>query len=90
MKPYSKIDLSREEEIYNYRPSRARRTVECAFGIIAAKWRLLNKCTETEPDKADSIVKCICSLHNIIIERESIYPTTTSLTPQDENITNGK
>jgi hypothetical protein len=59
MKSYSERDLSREEEIYNYRFSRARRTVECAFGIIAAKLRLPNKCIETERDKGNLIVKCI-------------------------------
>lgn len=72
MKPYSKRNLSREEEIFNYRLSRSRRVVECAFGIMTAKWRLLNKCIETAPDKADIIVKCICLLHNIIIDREGI------------------
>lgn len=50
MKPYSKRNLSREEEIFNYRLSRSRRTVECSFGIMAAKWRLLNKPIECHPD----------------------------------------
>lgn len=70
MKPYSKRHLSHEEKVFNYRLSRARRCVECAFGIMAAKWRLLGKCIETEIDKAERIVKCICLLHNIIIDRE--------------------
>lgn len=73
MKPYSKRNLSREEEIFNYRLSRCRRTVECSFGIMAAKWRLLNKPIECYPDKVDLIVKCICLLHNIIIDREDTY-----------------
>lgn len=73
MKPYSKRNLLREEEIFNYRLSRGRRTVECSFGIMAAKWRLLNKPIECYPDKVDLIVKCICLLHNIIIDREGTY-----------------
>lgn len=72
MKPYSKRNLSRKEEIFNYRLSRSRRTVECSFGIMAAKWRLLNKPIECHPDNVDIIVKCICVLHNIIIDREGI------------------
>lgn len=73
MKPYSKRHLSREEEIFNYRLSRCRRTVECAFGIMAAKWRLLNKPIETNPEKGDLIVKCLSLLHNIIIDREGVF-----------------
>lgn len=60
MKPYSRRNLSHEEKIFNYRLSRARRCVECAFGIMTAKWRLLGKCIETNVGKAEIIVKCIC------------------------------
>lgn len=77
MKSYSKRALSREEHMYNYRLSRAR----SAFGIIAANY--------SEPDKADLIVKCICLLHNNIIEKESIYDKSyTSSTPQNASIIN--
>lgn len=72
MKPYSKRLLSHEEKVFNYRLSRARRCIECAFGILTAKWRLLGKCIETEVDKAERIVKAICLLHNIIIDREGV------------------
>jgi len=50
--------------------SRARRCVDCAFGILTAKWRLLNKAIETNTNKAERTVRCICLLHNIIIDLE--------------------
>ena len=76
MKPFTKRNLSNEEAIFNYRLSRARRTVECAFGIITAKWRLLIKAIETTVEKAERIVKCVCLLHNICIDREGILPAS--------------
>jgi len=46
-------DLSCEERVFIYRLSRARRCVECAFGILIAKWPLLNKEIETNVNKAE-------------------------------------
>ena len=41
MRPYStdKAAVSCEIEVYNCRHSQARRTVECAFGILVSIWR---------------------------------------------------
>ena len=72
MKPYSGSKLPLEHECFNKRLSRCRKTVECAFGIMNSKWRLLGKCIETNVDLVDHIVKCICILHNTIIDREGI------------------
>ena len=44
-KPLARKDVSCDERVLNYTLSRARRYTECAFGIRAAKWRLLNKAT---------------------------------------------
>lgn len=45
-------------------------TVECAFGIAASKFRILQKSIETKIENADHIVKAICILHNVIINLE--------------------
>ena len=41
-----------------------------AFVILTAKWRLLNTSIETNVNKAERIVRCICLLHSIIIDLE--------------------
>lgn len=72
MRPYPRQNLDQSKKIFNYRLSRARRCVECAFGIMTAKFRLLTKSIETSVEHATVIVKAICVLHNMILAREGI------------------
>ena len=41
MKPFSKAVLSKQEIYFNYRLSRAKMVVECAYGQLKGRWRLL-------------------------------------------------
>lgn len=50
--------------------SRARMTVKCAFGIASSKFRILLKAIETKVENADHIVKAICILNNVIIDKK--------------------
>lgn len=70
LRPYARRDCTTENEYFNSRLSRARKCIECAFGIITAKWRLLWKPIETDPSFGDLLVKAICVLHNTIIDLE--------------------
>jgi len=86
MRPYPQKNLGPEEEIFNKRLTNARQVVECAFGILSSKWRLLLKAIEINPDRADGIIKCICLLHNIIIDKEGIHDLSTEIRrPLNEN-----
>ena len=42
MRPYAGHNLSEEQRVFNYLLCRARRDVECAFGILPNKWRILH------------------------------------------------
>lgn len=50
--------------------SRARRTVECAFGVLANKWRVLHTPIQVGPEFADKIIKACCVLHNFVRRRD--------------------
>ena len=66
MKPYGAKALPVSEEIFNYRLSRCRRTIENSFGILTARWRIFQGPIKAKPETVDSITKaCIC-LHNYL------------------------
>ncbi|XP_066598934.1 uncharacterized protein [Prorops nasuta] len=70
MKPFSYENLNYEKQIFNYRISRARRTVESAFGILANKWRILHTAICVLPQTADLMVYASICLHNFILKEE--------------------
>ncbi|XP_026728383.1 protein ANTAGONIST OF LIKE HETEROCHROMATIN PROTEIN 1-like [Trichoplusia ni] len=65
-RPYSGNYLNLQQKIYNYRLSRARRYIECTFGIMTNKWRILHRPINVDISFATDIVKAICVLHNFL------------------------
>jgi len=66
MKPYPRRQLTNERRIYNYRISRGRKSVECSFGMLASKFRVLETPIHCNVGRIDNIVQAICVLHNFI------------------------
>lgn len=66
LRPFPGCNLSREKRIFNYRLSRARLTVECAFGILTSQWRMYRRLLTVNPAKAEMCVKVTCILHNFL------------------------
>lgn len=70
MKPFPRRNMTLEERVFNYRLSRARRQVECSFGILSNTWRILLKAIETSVGPALDTVKATCVLHNVLLAQE--------------------
>jgi len=72
MKPFPGKNLSYEQMIFNYRLSRARRVVENAFGILAAKFRIFHTCINTKIETVDYIILASCIIHNFLLSEQGI------------------
>ncbi|WAR29100.1 hypothetical protein MAR_002668, partial [Mya arenaria] len=63
-RPYPHRHLARDERIFNYRCSRARRVVENAFGILANRFRCLLTTLGMRPSTVTKTVMACMTLHN--------------------------
>ncbi|KAL5516896.1 hypothetical protein EMCRGX_G002335 [Ephydatia muelleri] len=59
------------EAVFNYRLSRARRIIENAFGILAARWRIFRRPIIAEPERVEVFAKAAIALHNYLRTTES-------------------
>ncbi|KAK3929587.1 Protein ANTAGONIST OF LIKE HETEROCHROMATIN PROTEIN 1 [Frankliniella fusca] len=73
--PFPGKFLPPEENLFNYRLSRARRIIENAFGVLCARFRILRTSIIASPTLVKSIVMCCLALHNFhLMDEESIPP----------------
>lgn len=65
MRPYPGT-LDKEQKIFNYRLSRARRTIENAFGILCARWRIFYTPIRSNVENVENYVLACLTLHNYL------------------------
>lgn len=67
MKPYPHRSAIGDEKVFNYRLSRARRIIENAFGVMSARFRILLRTMELNPQNAISVTRACIILHNFLL-----------------------
>ena len=66
VKPYVENDRTpADQKLFNYRESRARMTVEKAFGRLKGRWRCLLKRMDFSPENVATVVATCTVLHNM-------------------------
>ncbi|XP_055627766.1 uncharacterized protein LOC129778273 [Toxorhynchites rutilus septentrionalis] len=73
MRPYPQRLLDNEKRIFNYRLSRGRKSIECAFGMLTSKFEIFQRPILCQEESAISIIKSACVLHNFIKLREGTF-----------------
>ncbi|KAG6933784.1 hypothetical protein G0U57_018479, partial [Chelydra serpentina] len=64
MKPYTGA-LDSEKELFNYRLSKCRMVVECAFGCLKGRWRSLLTRSDVSETNIHIVIAACCVLHNL-------------------------
>ena len=85
--PYSNVGADTQKDIYNFFHSQLRINIECAFGILVARWGILRKALSSNftVEKIVNMVECLCRLHNFIIDMET-EPDTPSEPSVEDNL----
>ncbi|XP_058832521.1 uncharacterized protein LOC131690547 isoform X2 [Topomyia yanbarensis] len=74
LRPYPGQDLDEKKRVYNYRLSRARRTSENSFGILASWCRMYHRTIHANPENVDNMILASCILHNFIRRFHGVTP----------------
>ncbi|XP_018305413.1 uncharacterized protein [Mycetomoellerius zeteki] len=71
LRPYARKNLlGIKQKVFNYRLSRARRTIENAFGILVTRWRVLRTTLAMHPNNVEAVISAAVCLHNFIMKWE--------------------
>jgi hypothetical protein len=71
MRPFPRKDLTDAHKVYNYRLSRARRVIENAFGILAARWRIFLQPIVASVEHVKAYTKAAICLHNFLKRQDN-------------------
>lgn len=71
MRPFPRrCVLGEDQLVYNYRHSRARRIIVCAFGMLVRRFQIFSRPMDLSPDVAIKMVQAGVCVHNFILNYE--------------------
>ncbi|KAM3931632.1 uncharacterized protein RB166_004982 isoform 1-T4 [Leptodactylus fuscus] len=70
LRPFPRKGLDTRRRVFNYRLSRARRYIECTFGILIKKWKILGSSIQLDVATVDAVVKACSILHNYVLDHD--------------------
>ncbi|XP_032809146.1 uncharacterized protein LOC116941911 isoform X1 [Petromyzon marinus] len=73
LKGFSVENPTPEEAFFNKHISNARSVVDCAFGRLKARWKILLKRMEVNPTFVPHVVATCCLLHNLCEEHHEVF-----------------
>ena len=72
VKPFPSRGLTQRQKIFNTRLTHARKKVECSFGILSSRFRILLCPILQHYDNACKTIKAACVLHNFLLEKSPV------------------
>ena len=69
--------LSEEDDAFNFYFSQLRIRIECAFGLLVARWGILWRPLRGKLKNWPSIISAVCKLHNYCIDEKEGQPMST-------------
>ena len=71
LRPYPGQGILKEQVIFNYRLSGARRVIANAFGTLSARWRIFMRPIQSSVVSTQMIVRAAVVLHNFLRQANS-------------------
>lgn len=87
MKPYPGVNLSRRQAHFKYILSSTRMPVECAFGQVKSRFRILSgKLVFRLPRKTVKTIGSACILHNVCKDMDDPWADDAQAPPEEDEV----
>lgn len=80
--------LTSQQKNFNHKHSKARITIECAFGQMKTRWRsIFDKTLDLKIEKIVKVIAACCAFHNICVEMKDLMLTNEENNSSDDDHT---